>query len=158
MKCVKVFLAATLFAAIGQVAGAQDTAQNNQQQIDRDRLHTAVQEICPVSGNKLGVHGPPVKAKIGQETIFLCCRGCLQGKVNPQHWATIHANFAKAQQICPVMKNPLPQNPKWTIVEGQIVYVCCPPCTKKVEADPNTYLQQVDQLYAASLQQRHSPR
>jgi hypothetical protein len=124
----------------------------------RDQIHIAVQEICPVSGEKLGQHGPPIKVKIGEEMVFLCCKACLQGQVNPQHWATIHANFAKAQRICPVMKHELPANPKWTIVEGQIVYVCCPPCTKKIAADPKTFLQQVDDLYLTSLQARQPVR
>lgn len=121
---------------------------------ERDQIHIAVQEICPVSGEKLGEHGTPIKAKIGEETVFLCCKGCLQGKVDPEHWATIHANFAKAQRICPVMKHELPKNPKWTIVEGQIVYVCCPPCTKKIAADSKAFIKQIDDLYLASLQAR----
>ncbi len=96
--------------------------------------------------------------KIGKEVVFLCCKACLQGKVNPQHWATIHANFAKAQRICPVMKHELPENPKWTIVEGQIVYVCCPPCTEKIKADPKAFLRKVDDLYTASLETRRQTR
>lgn len=128
-----------------QVAGAEENAQ-------RDRIHIAVQEICPVSGETLGEHGQPVKVRIGEEVAFLCCQGCLKGKVNPQHWATIHTNYVRAQRICPVMKHQLPANPKWTIVQGQIIYVCCPPCTKKVAADPETYLRAVDELYAASLE------
>ncbi len=50
------------------------------------------------------------------------------------------------------MKHELPDNPKWTIVEGQIVYVCCPPCTEKIAAEPALFLKQVDELYLASLQ------
>jgi hypothetical protein len=150
MKCVAITLAV---AAMGfcSIASAQEASQ-------RDQIHIAVQEICPVSGQKLGEHGAPIKVKIGEEVMFLCCRGCLERQVNPQHWATIHANFAKAQRICPVMKHELPANPKWTIVEGQIVYVCCPPCTKKIAADPKSFLQQVDQLYLASLQAKKQVR
>jgi hypothetical protein len=130
------------------------------QEVSRhDQIHIAVQEICPVSGQKLGDHGAPLKVKIGEEALFVCCRGCLQGKqVDPQHWATIHANFAKAQRICPIMKKELPANPKWTVVEGQIVYVCCPPCTEKIAAEPQKFLQQLDELYLASLQTRHAAR
>ena len=113
-----------------------------------------MQEICPVSGQKLGAHGPPIKVNVGKESVFLCCQGCLQGKINPQHWATIHANFARAQGKCPVMNKPLPSNPKWTIAGGQIVYICCPPCTKKIQAEPDKYLRMVDQYYNASLQAR----
>ena len=151
MKKMKVLLAIAVMVAAGKVAEAQ---QADDQQPDRDRLRAAVQEICPVSGQKLGAHGAPVKVKIGEEQLFLCCKGCMQGEISPEHWATIHANFAKAQGICPVMKNALPEKAKWTIVEGRIVYVCCPPCTKKIEADPATYLEKVDELYAASLEKR----
>jgi hypothetical protein len=152
MKFSKFVLAlATASLGFCSMASAQELSQ-------RDQIHIAVQEICPISGQKLGEHGAPIKVKIGEEIVFLCCKGCLQGKVNPQHWATIHANFAKAQRICPVMKHELPENPKWTIVEGQIVYVCCPPCTKKIAADPKTFLQQIDELYLASLQARQARR
>ena len=96
--------------------------------------------------------------KIGKEEIFLCCKGCASGKAKAEHWTTIHSNFAKAQGICPVMKNKLSKQAKWTIVEGHIVYVCCPPCIKKIEAAPKTYLKKVDELYLASLKQRKQPR
>ena len=158
MKKVKTLVVVALFVGIGQVASAQEARHSGQQQMTRDQLHIAVQEICPVSGQKLGEHGPPIKVQIGQENVFLCCQGCLKGKVKTQHWATIHANIAGAQAKCPVMKKTLPKNPKWTIVEGQIVYICCPPCTKKIKADPKTYLQAVDKLYMASLKARRVPR
>ena len=131
--------------------GTQVTAQELS---ERDQIRVAVQEICPVSGQRLGEHGAPIKVKVGEEEVFLCCRACLNGKINPQHWATIHANFAQAQRICPVMKHDLPKQPKWTIVRGQIVYVCCPPCTKKITAEPEKFLKQIDDLYMASLQAR----
>jgi hypothetical protein len=138
-------------ASFCSTAAAQELSQ-------RDQIHIAVQEICPVSGQKLGEHGAPIKVKIGEEIVFVCCKGCLEGNVNPQRWATIHANFAKAQRICPVMKHELPENPKWTIVEGQIIYVCCPPCTEEAAADPKRFLQQIDDLYLASLQARQRTR
>lgn len=117
----------------------------------RDQMRVAVQEVCPISGERLGSMGTPIKVQIGKERVFLCCKGCLQKKVKPKHWATIHTNFAKAQRICPVMENELPDKPKWTIVEGQIVYVCCPPCIKKIAADPKTHLAKLDKLYTDSL-------
>lgn len=145
MKNARMLLVVAMIAGLGQIANGQELS-------NRDHLRAAVQQICPVSGRKLGEHGPPTKIKVGQQTIFICCKGCLKGKISPQHWATIHANFAKAQGICPVMKHKLPAKPKWTIVQGQVVYVCCPPCTKKLAAEPEKYLQKLDELYAASLQ------
>ena len=118
-----------------------------------DQLKIAVQKICPVSGKPLGSMGAPTKVKVGDEEIFICCQGCTQGQINRQHWATIHANFANAQGKCPVMEKALPVKPKWTIVKGQIIYICCPPCTKKIQADPGKYLAKIDAYYNASLKQ-----
>ncbi len=132
-----------VLVALTSIVSAQENSP-------REKHRIAVQQICPVSGEKLGEHGDPIQAKIGDETVYLCCRECLKGKVKPEHWATIHAHFAKAQGICPVMKHELPKKPKWIIVEGQIIYVCCPPCTKKIAADPQKYLQAVDELYEAA--------
>ncbi|MFO7908136.1 MAG: hypothetical protein ACQESR_04810 [Planctomycetota bacterium] len=109
------------------------------------------QGICPVTGNQLGTHGTPVKVNIGRETIFLCCKGCTSGEIKPEHWTTIHANFVNAQATCPVMGNELPDNAKWTIVDGRIIYVCCPPCIQKIEDDPGTYLAKLDALYRKSV-------
>ena len=154
MKNARMLFVLALMVGTGQVANGQELSDREKEQLRRDQLHIAVQEICPTSGEKLGSRGQPLKVKVGKETVFLCCEGCLKQKIDLQHWATIHANFAKAQRICPVMKHALPKNPKWIIVEGQIVYVCCPPCTKKVAADPKTYLRLVDELYAATMQAR----
>jgi hypothetical protein len=151
MKILKTIAAMAVMVSTGQLAVGQAPSDRAQELQRRDQLRVAVQEICPVSGGKLGSMGAPIKVKVGEEIIFMCCKGCLKQKIKPEHWGTIHANFAKAQGICPVMKHELPKKPKWTIVEGQIVYVCCPPCTKKIAADPQTYLRAVDQLYAASL-------
>lgn len=120
----------------------------------RQELHIAVQEICPVSGQKLGDHGPPVRVAVGRdrEQIYLCCSGCLGKKVAPKHWSTVHVNLAKAQKMCPVMKKELPRQPKWTIVEGRIVYVCCPPCIDRIEKSPEPFLQKIDDLYTTALQ------
>jgi hypothetical protein len=102
--------------------------------------------------------GDPIKVQVGEEIVFLCCKGCMKQKIKPEHWATIHTNFAKAQRICPVMKHELPKRPKWTIVDGEIIYVCCPPCTEKIAAEPQKYLRAVDELYIAALEARKRTR
>ncbi len=137
---------------------AEELAPPRRDQFEREQIHMKVQAICPVSGQALGSHGTPVKVKVGEEIVFLCCKGCLKGQVDPEHWATIHANFAKAQRICPVMKHELPENPRWTIVEGQIFYVCCPPCTEKIEAEPALFLDQLEELYLSSLESKRTTR
>lgn len=149
MNKSKMLFAVVLVMSFGQIADAQQLS-------NRDRLRVSVQEICPISGSKLGTHGIPLKVQVGKEQVFLCCKSCLKGKINPQHWATIHANFAKAQGKCPVMKEALPANPKWIIVQGQIVYVCCPPCTKKIVNAPEKYLRMIDDYYTTSLKNNSS--
>lgn len=150
MKLAQLTLAMIVAAGLANPATTPAAeADPSDQRRSPKTVRMAVQGICPVTGNRLGSHGEPVKAKIGEETMFLCCKGCASGEVDPQHWATIHANFAEAQGICPVMEQDLPEEPKWTIVEGRIVYVCCPPCIDKIEADPETYLDKVDGYYRA---------
>jgi hypothetical protein len=126
-------------------ASAQDVTKNP------DMVRFAVQQICPVSGGKLGEHGPAVKAKIGAEEVFLCCRACLNGEVRPELWAAIHQNMAAAQGDCPVMEHKLPKQPKWTIANGRLLFVCCPPCIEDIAADPDKFIKKVDALYAISL-------
>lgn len=147
MKTVVTLMAFALVGLMSSVGSAQELSA-------QDKVHIAVQEICPMTGQKLGAHGTPVKVKLGEEEIFLCCKACLEQEVDPKHWATIHANFAKAQGICPIMKKELPEKAKWTVVKGHIFYVCCPPCTDKIAADPETYVEQLTSLYRKSLEAR----
>ncbi len=116
-----------------------------------DRIKIEVQQVCPVSGDELGTKGDPLKVKIGQEEIFLCCKECTKGKISKELWIKIHRNFAAAQGICPVMEKPLPANAKVTMVNGQSVYICCPPCSKKIQANPRKYLTKVADYYLAAI-------
>lgn len=150
---------ARMFFAMALVVGFVQTAAA-QQLTERDRLRIAVQDICPVSGEKLGSMGDPIKVTVGpeHEEIFLCCKGCLKRSINPDHWATIHANIAKAQGRCPIMKKELPAGAKWTVVQGEVIYVCCPPCIKKIAAHPEESLEQVDAYYTAYLSSKQQTR
>jgi len=141
---------AIILLAVGltsQVATGQETKLTKY-----DQLKVAIQKICPVTGKPLGSMGDPLKVKIGEEEIFLCCKGCTKGQINKEHWTAIHKNFARAQGICPVMEKKLPANPKSTVVNGQTVYICCPPCTKKIQAEPRKYLTKLAGYYQTSLQ------
>ena len=143
-----IVVVASLFAA--SLAAAQE------KEMTSDEVRAAVQKICPVSGLKLGDHGDPIRAKIGEQEVFLCCKSCKNGKVKKEHWTKIHKNFATAQGICLVMENDLPKNPEWTIVNGRLFYVCCPPCIEKIEADPDAYATKLDAIYAAHVKQPDS--
>ena len=116
----------------------------------RDRARIAAQGICPVSGKKLGSMGEPVKSKIGDEEVFLCCEGCKGLAADPDHWKTVLANLKKAQETCPVSGESLPDEAQSIVVDGRRVFVCCADCIKTVKADSSTYVNKLDELYAKS--------
>jgi len=47
---------------------------------ESDRAGIARQKVRVVTGGKLGGMGTPVKVLLGDQPIYLCCKGCL-GKV-----------------------------------------------------------------------------
>ena len=120
----------------------------------RERLRIAVQAICPVSGDSLTDHATPVKSVNPEtkEVLYVCCEGCVDSKPNEEHLKKIRANFVKAQGHCLVMAdNKVSEKSKHSIIEGHAVFICCPPCTKKMNASPEKFLKQLDDLYEASL-------
>ncbi|MCU0713813.1 MAG: hypothetical protein MUC43_17275 [Pirellula sp.] len=73
-------------------------------------------------------------------------------KPDAKYLDKIRANFAKAQGHCLVMTdNEVSEKSKHGIVEGHAVFVCCPPCIKKMAAAPEKFLAKLDDLYEASL-------
>lgn len=34
------------------------------------------QHVCPVSGEMLGVMGPPIKVEVNGKQVWICCEGC----------------------------------------------------------------------------------
>ena len=145
MKCFVNFVLTFVVFTLGHQALGQSGGLSKY-----DQLKSQVQKICPVSGEMLGSMGEPIKVQVGAEDIFLCCKSCASKQINKTHWLTIHKNFAGAQGICPVMEKPLPKAPKSTVIHGQTVYVCCPPCTKKIQADPKKYLTKLASYYQKS--------
>ncbi len=141
----------TAWLSVWVVLGATGTLLAQNPISPEDQVRIAVQRICPVSGKPLGQHGPPVKVRVGQEVLFVCCQGCLRGRINPQAWKQIHTNFRTAQAICPVMRKPLPPNAKGAPVQGQMFYVCCPGCLRKIAANPQHYRRWLHQQYQAAL-------
>lgn len=116
-----------------------------EQQVINDRIHVKAQKICPVSGSKLGTMGAPIKVKVGKdEHAFLCCKGCVGKQINATHWKSIKSNLAKAQGVCLVMDEPIDETMESVVVNGRRIFVCCPPCSKKIKANPNAYIQMLN--------------
>ena len=47
-----------------------------------------------------------------------------------------------------MMGKPVDANMKSTVVNGRKIFVCCPPCIKKINADPAKYLAKIDSQIA----------
>lgn len=43
-----------------------------------DRPAIAAQDICPVSGEELGSMGTPIRVTRGDQSVFVCCQGCVK--------------------------------------------------------------------------------
>ena len=147
------FLALALsFVLIGSTFADEPKKESPEQR--RERLRIAVQAICPVSGESLTSHAKPVKMTDSEskEVLYVCCEDCLKSKPNAKYLDKIRGNFAKAQGHCLVMTdNEVSEKSKHGIVEGHAVFVCCPPCIKKMTAAPEKFLAKLDDLYEASL-------
>lgn len=148
----KVSVTLTTMAAVlvgtAWIATAQENGPTHSGSKKSESLLVTVQKICPVMGKSLCSMGEPVKAKVGDQTVFLCCKGCLKGQVQKKHWDQIQANLIAAQGNCPVMGKPQPKDPASIVVKGRTVFVCCSPCAKKIQAEPMKYLTVVDKLLA----------
>lgn len=138
-------------------SATSDTPKDETPAQRRERLAITIQAICPVSGESLTDHAKPVKMVHPEtkETLYVCCESCLKQKPDNKYLEKIRSHFAKAQGKCLVMSdNEITEKSKYGIVEGRFVYVCCPPCIKKMNADPEKYLAALDDLYEAALKQK----
>lgn len=116
-----------------------------------DALMVRAQKICPVSGKKLMSMGGPIKATVGGEIIFLCCKVCAGRTIRPGGWMQIRSNLIASQQVCPVRGKPLPRNPASAVVNHRVIFVCCKPCIAKVRAEPSRYVGIVTSLIERNL-------
>lgn len=140
----------TLYHGDAQISG--ENSQLPSAAESSDELQIAVQKICPVSGQELGSMGEPVKVQAGEQTVFLCCQGCQTKPIDAGHWKAIQTRQAKAQSICPIMEKEVDATMEATVVQGHPIFVCCPPCIPKIQADPKTCLEKVRASYASFVQ------
>jgi len=104
MKCIKMIFALAVVA--GTVVCGQSLLEAQQPQADgklsqRDQLRIKAQQICPVSGQKLGNHGQPIKVKVGKESVYLCCKGLLKKQGRPSALVDHSWQFCKSTAHVP---------------------------------------------------------
>ncbi len=147
-----VFAVVVAIASIG-FARAQATGGDEAQQ-RRAKLRIGVQKICPVSGETLSTDAPhhTLTDPDTKEVLYVCCKNCTTGKPKAEHLAVIATNLANAQKHCLVMKdNEISAESKTAIINGQRIYICCPPCTRKMAASPEAYLMELDRLHEMAI-------
>jgi hypothetical protein len=153
---MKLHYALGLALSILGIGYAQDSLQTSAQRESGtksqhqqvEELQIAVQDICPVTGKQLGSMGRPFKVRVGEQVAFLCCQGCQTKKIDPAHWTTIQKRIADAQSTCPIMDKTVDPSMESTVVEGQRIFVCCPPCIEKIQSKSETAIAKVQASYA----------
>jgi hypothetical protein len=55
--------------------------------LDADRAGVDRQQVCPVTGARLGSMGAPIKVVVDGQPLYLCCRGCVPRVVENPHAA-----------------------------------------------------------------------
>ena len=58
MKNARMLILVAVIVSVSQVVSGQDRSRPHQEQVKRDQLRIAVQQICPISGNNLVKHVP----------------------------------------------------------------------------------------------------
>ena len=132
---------------------------------ESDRAGIAQQKVCPVTGGQLGGMGTPIKVLLGDQPIYLCCKGCL-GKVqkNPEAYlpkattnklavsssSTSDQAAIAQQRVCVVSGSRLGSmgTPVKVTKNGQSLFLCCKGCVGKVKKDPVGYFAKAAQLRA----------
>lgn len=81
-KSLICIVSSLLAASIVSPAAADEAAERAAR---AEQFLTKAQQICPVTGKDLTSMGGPFKAEVDGQTVFLCCKGCVGRKMNPQH-------------------------------------------------------------------------
>lgn len=64
---------------------------------DSDQPGIARQGRCPVTGEPLGDHGTPVKLLIGSQTLYLCCRACIDEVISAPERFEVSGSLSQSQ-------------------------------------------------------------
>ncbi|MBL8799696.1 MAG: hypothetical protein JNM56_37785 [Planctomycetia bacterium] len=132
-----------------------------------DREAVGEQGFCPVERtHRLGEVGPPVKIKLKDQVVYLCCEDCRDdAEKNPdktlaaKEEAEIKTAIlklppddrkaAEAQRWCALSPDARLGSmgmPGKTVIKGQPVFVCCDGCIKALLKEPEKTLATVEEL------------
>lgn len=76
---------ATVYAATAQPAASATGTNPYVKRLPEP--NQTIQQVCPVTGAKLGSMGSPVPVVVDGQTIYVCCAGCVEKlKQNPEKY------------------------------------------------------------------------
>lgn len=125
------------------------------------------QSVCPVSGQRLGARGVPVRLALGDQAVFFCSKDCVVRQLqsgleemstppvekgtNGQTESQLHVAWAAdidrpaiaAQRICPVTRELLGRHgvPLKVQLGRQVLFVCCEGCIASIEQHLPAYFE-----------------
>ena len=132
------------------------------------------QRFCPMMPHgRLGAMGTPIKLRIGDKPVFVCCEECIAQVKKDSAGAlklaakliAASAELAKldpaertaieAQKYCAIASGSILGSmgaPIKMQLDGQPVYLCCAGCTQKARSNPAATLAAVEELKKAAIQ------
>jgi len=96
----KIIVGMMAVLVLGVSAGwAQEAKAPGPSQMSNAQLIEVGNKICPVSGNKVGEMGPPIKYIYNGKVYNLCCPMCIKSfKGNPEKYSKIADDEVKAEK------------------------------------------------------------
>lgn len=183
-------LGALLFASRSGAASDADekplTLEQREESIQKsiaelpeaDRKLALAQRYCPVTNERLGSMGAPIKLNFDRGSVFVCCQGC-EEQAKADEKATLarvdrlkkiaaamskltleDRSVAESQRFCAVKtKGELgSMGPPVRFLAGNdVVYLCCAGCERAAKAKPQAALKAAQQLQEERRQSRETP-
>jgi YHS domain-containing protein len=113
--------------ALASVAWASQEADKK---AASDTKKAMTNKMCPVMNSAAS---EKYRTEYKGQYVYFCCQGCVTmfQKDPATYVAKLSAEdqeAIKANEICPVTKEPIPDQTRWIEHEGRKVYFCCEGC------------------------------
>ncbi len=106
------------------------------------------QTTCPLNDGKIDKN---LYVDADGKRIYVCCAGCIEKiKADPQKYikqledqGITLDKTPVSQTTCPLNGGKIDKN-LYVDADGKRIYVCCAGCIEKIEADPQKYIEQLE--------------
>lgn len=130
-------------------------------QIVEDQVAFYPLTTCVISGEPLTMDGDDIAVDFvyNNRLVRFCCRKCVKTFLKDPDAALAKLDAATAQQQrenyplerCPVSGGKLGMmgDPYEVVIDSHLVRLCCPDCETKLRANPQKYLEKLDEAWKA---------